>query len=224
MQRLYEPSKGSVLLDGRPLDRADVRYLRDHVAVVSQHPALFDMSVANNIAYGRPNVPQKDIERAAKAAHIHDFIIALPQGYDTLLGDNASLISGGQAQRLQIARALVQSREILVLDECTSALDPANQQAVLETILRVKAGRTTLIVTHKLAIMEKCDRLIVLADGLVAETYVFPVDNFPSPCADLADIQRNCCRTSCEASRCLCDPSFWRGVGDVVKMPCSGFS
>ncbi|BGP33749.1 ATP-dependent permease [Rhodotorula toruloides] len=170
LQRLYEPSNGSVLLDGRPLDRVDVRYLRDHVAVVSQHPALFDMSVAQNIAYGRSHVSQDEIERAAKAAHIHDFITELPQGYDTPLGDNASLISGGQAQRLQIARALVQSREILILDECTSALDPANQQAVLDTILRVKAGRTTLVVTHKLAIMEKCDRLIVLTDGTVAET------------------------------------------------------
>ncbi|GEM10173.1 pheromone transporter [Rhodotorula toruloides] len=170
LQRLYEPSDGSVLLDGRPLNRADVRYLRDHVAVVSQHPALFDMSVAQNIAYGRSNITQDEIERAAQAAHIHDFITELPQGYDTLLGDNASLISGGQAQRLQIARALVQSREILILDECTSALDPANQQAVLDTILRVKAGRTTLIVTHKLAIMEKCDRLIVLTNGAVAET------------------------------------------------------
>ncbi|GAA5838704.1 hypothetical protein JCM11251_003268 [Rhodosporidiobolus azoricus] len=170
LQRLYEPEEGDVLLDGRPLSRVDVKYLRDHVAVVSQHPALFDMAVADNIAYGRPSTTQSEIEAAAKAAHIHDFIVSLPKGYQTMLGENASLISGGQAQRLQIARALVQPRELLILDECTSALDPTNQKAVLDTILKIKDGRTTLIVTHKLAIMEKCDRLVVVQDGLVAET------------------------------------------------------
>lgn len=169
LQRLYEPTTGSVLLDGRPLSRMDTRYLRDHVAVVSQHPALFDMTVAENIAYGHGSVEQEDVIRAAKAAHVHDFILSLPKGYETMLGENASLISGGQAQRLQIARALVRSREILILDECTSALDPTNQAAVLETILSVKEGKTTLIVTHKLAIMERCDYLLVMADGVVVE-------------------------------------------------------
>ncbi|GAA5866883.1 hypothetical protein JCM8547_003906 [Rhodosporidiobolus lusitaniae] len=170
LQRLYEPDEGSVLLDGRPLSRVDVKYLRDHVAIVSQHPALFDMTVADNIAYGRPDTTREEVEAAAKAAHIHDFIAALPKVYETLLGDNASLISGGQAQRLQIARALVQRRELLILDECTSALDATNQKAVMDTILKVKTGRTTLIVTHKLAVMEKCDRLVVVQDGVVAET------------------------------------------------------
>ncbi|GAA5867089.1 hypothetical protein JCM1840_001479 [Sporobolomyces johnsonii] len=169
LQRLYEPSSGSVLLDGRPLSRVDVQYLRSHVAVVSQHPALFDMTVSANVAYGRPDTAQADVEAAARQAHIHEFVRALPKGYQTMLGDNAGLVSGGQAQRLQIARALVQPREILILDECTSALDAANQAAVLETILSVKKGRTTLIVTHKLAIMEKCDYLVVVADGVVAE-------------------------------------------------------
>ncbi|CEQ43183.1 SPOSA6832_05082 [Sporobolomyces salmonicolor] len=169
LQRLYEPSSGSVLLDGRPLSRVDVQYLRSHVAVVSQHPALFDMTVSANVAYGRPDTAQADVEAAAQQAHIHEFVKGLPQGYQTMLGDNAGLVSGGQAQRLQIARALVQPREILILDECTSALDAANQAAVVETILSVKTGRTTLIVTHKLAIMEKCDYLVVVADGVVAE-------------------------------------------------------
>ncbi|BGP18098.1 hypothetical protein JCM10213_004752 [Rhodosporidiobolus nylandii] len=170
LQRLYEPESGSVLLDGRPLSRVDVKYLRDHVAVVSQHPALFDMTVHDNVAYGRPDATRELVEAATHSAHIHDFIGTLPKGYDTMLGENASLISGGQAQRLQIARALVQPRELLILDECTSALDPTNQKAVLDTILQVKTGRTTLIVTHKLAIMEKCDRLVVVQDGVVAET------------------------------------------------------
>ncbi|GAA5960635.1 hypothetical protein JCM3765_005883 [Sporobolomyces pararoseus] len=172
LQRLYEPSSGSVLLDNRPLSRIDVKYLRNHLAVVSQHPALFDMTVSSNIAYGTPrdSIDQSKIEDAAKQAHIHDFILSqLPQGYQTLLGDNASLVSGGQAQRLQIARALVQPRELLILDECTSALDPHNQKLVMNTIMDVKKEKTTLIVTHKLAVMEMCDYLIVVDNGRIAE-------------------------------------------------------
>lgn len=129
------------------------------------------MTIAENIAYGSSDLSEKAIIAAAQAAHVHDFIVGLPKGYQTMLGENASLISGGQAQRLQIARALVRPREILILDECTSALDPTNQAAVMDTIMSVKEGKTTLIVTHKLAVMEMCDRLIVVdAGGRVAET------------------------------------------------------
>lgn len=116
LQRLYEPDFGSILLDGRPLERMDVKYLRDHIAVVSQHPALFDMTIAENISYGcKEGISDADIIQAAHRAHVHDFITSLPQGYQTMLGENASLISGGQAQRLQIARALIQPRELLIL-------------------------------------------------------------------------------------------------------------
>ncbi|KAL8290518.1 hypothetical protein RQP46_002776 [Phenoliferia psychrophenolica] len=174
LQRLYEPDAGLILLDGRPLSRVDVHYLRDHVAVVSQHPALFDMSIHENIAYGQTAVTEDEVIRAAQAAHVHDFIMTLPKGYQTMLGENASLISGGQAQRLQIARALVRHREILILDECTSALDAVNQAAVMETILSVKQGKTTIIVTHKLDVMKECDRLLVLdTGGVVAESGTF---------------------------------------------------
>lgn len=170
LQRLYEPTAGQVHLDGRPLSDLDVHHLRDHTAVVSQHPALFDMTIAENIAYGRDDASMADIRRAASAAHIDEFIEALPLGYDTKLGDNAALISGGQAQRLQMARALMRPRELLILDECTSALDPANQRLVMDTVMRVKEGRTTVVITHKLAVMEQCDRLLVMADGHVVET------------------------------------------------------
>lgn len=170
LQRLYEPTSGQIHLDGRPLSELDVRYLRDHTAVVSQHPALFDMTVAENIAYGRDDASMADIRRAACAAHIDDFIEALPLGYDTKLGDNAGFISGGQAQRLQMARALLRPRELLILDECTSALDPSNQKMVMETVMRIKEGRTTVVITHKLAVMERCDRLLVMANGRVVET------------------------------------------------------
>lgn len=170
LQRLYEPTSGLVKIDGRPLPRIDVKYLRNHIAVISQHPALFDMSVSDNISYGADSkVSQADIERAAKQAHVHDFIMSLPDGYATHLGENAGLISGGQAQRLQIARALVRPREILLGDEITSALDAENQDLVMKTIMEVAKSRTTILVTHKLATMKMCDRLVVLDHGKVAQ-------------------------------------------------------
>jgi ATP-binding cassette subfamily B (MDR/TAP) protein 1 len=171
LQRLYEPTSGSILLDGRPLERTDVKYLRDHIALVSQHPTLFDMSIADNITYGITTPPSSHSSlTAATSAQAHEFISSLPKGYGTMLGENASLISGGQAQRLQIARALIRPREILILDECTSALDSSNQFAVMETIKSVKIGRTTLIVTHKLDVMKLCDRLVIVHEGRVVES------------------------------------------------------
>lgn len=180
LQRLYEPTSGTIRLDRHALASADASWLREHISVVSQQPALFDISVADNIAYGSANVPFAEIERACKAAQVHDFILSLPQGYQTNLGENASLISGGQAQRLQIARTLVKRADILcvpirkrpgrfrlihlllpfssILDECTSALDPDNEAAVLETIMRVRMDRTVLMVTHKLPAMKLVSR------------------------------------------------------------------
>jgi len=113
LQRLYEPTSGAIRLDRHLLAHANANWLREHISVVSQQPALFDMSVADNIAYGSPNVPFAEIERACRSAQVHDFILSLPQGYQTNLGENASLISGGQAQRLQIARTLVKRADIL---------------------------------------------------------------------------------------------------------------
>ncbi|KAK4049866.1 ATP-dependent permease [Microbotryomycetes sp. JL201] len=169
LQRLYEPSGGRVELDNQILDSFDTRHLRDHIGVVSQYPTLFDMTVSENIAFGADRLDQAQVERAARQAHVHDAIASLPQGYDTVLGEGASLISGGQAQRLQIARALYRSRQILLLDECTSALDAASQQAVMDTIMSVKHGRTTLMITHKLDVMTMCDYLLVVSDGRVVE-------------------------------------------------------
>ncbi|KAF8064828.1 P-loop containing nucleoside triphosphate hydrolase protein [Lyophyllum atratum] len=177
LQRLYEPSSGSITVGGAPLADIEPTHLRDHVSVVSQQPHLFDASIAENIRYGSglDKVSEVDIRKAAKAANVHDFVMGLPHGYDTLVGENAGLISGGQAQRLQIARALVRPSEVLVLDECTSALDPENQRAVLETIEKMKkeGGRTTVMVTHKLQVMRMCDRVLVVADGEVKEEGTF---------------------------------------------------
>ena len=169
LQRLYEPDQGSIRLDRFQLEQADVRWLRDHVAVVSQQANLFDATVAENIAYGTQAVSVDEIHRAAKVANVHDFIMSLPQAYQTNLGENASLISGGQAQRLQIARALIRRSNIMILDECTSALDPENQHAVLNTIMKVKEGKTAVFVTHKADVMRRCDRILCLEGGKIAE-------------------------------------------------------
>ncbi|KAG1778875.1 P-loop containing nucleoside triphosphate hydrolase protein [Suillus placidus] len=173
LQRLYEPTSGTIEVGLNELRATDINYLRDHVAVVSQTPNLFDASIRENIAYGRVGedngMSDADVERAARAANVHEFVMSLPQGYDTLIGENASLISGGQAQRLQVARALGRPAKILILDECTSALDPANQTAVLETIRAAKVGRTTIMVTHKVPVMKMCDRILVVEDGQVRE-------------------------------------------------------
>ncbi len=169
LQRLYEPTSGAISIGPWLLNGMDVRHLRNHIAVVSQNPHLFDATVSENITYGTEGLPHTDVQLAAVAANVHEFIEGLPQGYQTLVGENAALISGGQAQRLQIARAFVRPANVLILDECTSALDAANQSAVLTTVLGAKAGRTTIMVTHKLPVMRMCDRILVMHEGKIAE-------------------------------------------------------
>ena len=169
LQRLYEPSEGRITVGQTKLCDTDVNWLREHVSVVSQNPHLFDTTIHENIAYGATEFPFAQVRRAAKSANVHNFIMSLPRDYNTHVGENASLISGGQAQRLQIARALVRPSHVLLFDECTSALDGANQAAVMETIQRVKSGRTTVLITHKVPMMQMCDRIIVLQDGAVVE-------------------------------------------------------
>ncbi|QRW25987.1 ABC transporter [Rhizoctonia solani] len=148
---------GSIRINKHPISDADVRYLREHIGVVSQHPALFDASVTENIMFGSTRTTFEEVQNAAKAAQMHDWIMSQERGYDTTLGEGAALISGGQAQRLQIARALVRQSNILIMDEATSALDPANQDAIMDTVMAIKQDRITLIVTHKLAVMQRCD-------------------------------------------------------------------
>ncbi|KAJ7485153.1 P-loop containing nucleoside triphosphate hydrolase protein [Mycena galericulata] len=169
LQRLYEPTYGAISIGLDTLRSTDVVHLRQHVSIVSQQPTLFDATISENISYGSDTLSADDVRRAAEAANVHEFITTLPHGYETPVGENASLISGGQAQRLQIARALARPSKILILDECTSALDDANQAAVLDTIRQAKLGRTTVMITHKIPVMMMCDRILVVHDGRIAE-------------------------------------------------------
>ncbi|KAJ7280214.1 P-loop containing nucleoside triphosphate hydrolase protein [Mycena rebaudengoi] len=170
LQRLYEPAEGSIAIGGTALRATDVEHLRRQVSLVSQQPNLFDASVAENIAYGCVGgLARSEVRRAAEAANVHEFVVGLPRGYDTVVGENAALVSGGQAQRLQIARALARPSRVLVLDECTSALDDANAAVVLDTIGRAKVGRTTVMITHKVPVMRMCDRILVVHEGRIAE-------------------------------------------------------
>ncbi|KAG8734642.1 hypothetical protein FRC10_011599 [Ceratobasidium sp. 414] len=169
LQRLYEPDAGIIRIGKHSIAGADVRYLREHIAVVSQQAALFDATVTENIMFGSTRTTFEEVQLAAKAARMHDWVMTQERGYDTMLGESAALISGGQAQRLQIARALVRQASIMVMDEATSALDPANQDAIMDTVMAIKQDRITLVVTHKLAVMQRCDRILVVQDGVIAE-------------------------------------------------------
>ncbi|WWD10364.1 hypothetical protein V865_008499 [Kwoniella europaea PYCC6329] len=176
IQRLYSPTGGKIILEDKyDLQSSDIKFLRNNISVVSQSTNLFDQTIAENISYGHNStttggeLPIGEIQRSAKLANIHEFITSLPKGYDTNLGENAGLISGGQAQRLQIARALFKNSNILILDECTSALDVDNARMVLDTIVRIKDSRTTIFITHSTEAMRRCDRIICLGEGRVVE-------------------------------------------------------
>ncbi|GLH05847.1 Probable multidrug resistance-associated protein lethal(2)03659 [Gryllus bimaculatus] len=169
LQRLYDPQDGQVLLDGEDVRELNLAWLRSHVGVVGQEPALFAVSIAENIRYGREDATRADIEAAAKEASAHDFITRLPQGYDTEVGERGTQLSGGQKQRIAIARALVRNPRILLLDEATSALDLQSEALVQRALERAARGRTTVVVAHRLSTIAAADRIVCLADGRVVE-------------------------------------------------------
>ena len=167
--RFYDPDSGQVRVDGVPVNRADLNELRSRFAIVPQEPALFADSVADNIAYGVPDASRADIEKAARTAFAHDFIMALPKGYDTMLGEGGSSLSAGQRQRLAIARAVLRDAPILLLDEATSALDSESETLVQKALDKIMEGRTTLVIAHRLATVTRADRILVLDHGRIAE-------------------------------------------------------
>jgi subfamily B ATP-binding cassette protein MsbA len=167
--RLYEPNSGRVTVDDQDVRDVTVSSLRQAIALVPQETTLFSGTVAENIAYGRQDLPRESIQAAAVAAGADDFIRALPQGYDTLVGERGVTLSGGQRQRVAIARALVRDPKVLILDEATSSLDAGTEAAVQEALQAATRGRTTLIIAHRLSSLRKVDRIILLQNGAVAE-------------------------------------------------------
>lgn len=168
--RFYDPSEGRVLIDGQDIRTAALDSVRRACALLTQDPVLFDDTVRANIAYGTPGASLASVEAAARAADAHDFIQALPSGYDTPVGEAGSLLSGGQKQRIAIARALLRDAPILLLDEPTSALDAGAEARVQEALDRLFQGRTVLMIAHRLATVKAADRIVVLDGGRVVET------------------------------------------------------
>ncbi|WP_299412102.1 ABC transporter transmembrane domain-containing protein [uncultured Sulfitobacter sp.] len=168
--RFYDPQQGRITFDGvdlRDLARDD---FRRQIALVPQDPVIFAASARENIRFGRPDATDVEIDSAARAAAAHDFITALPDGYDSYLGERGVMLSGGQKQRIAIARAILRAAPVLLLDEATSALDAESERAVQAAVEELSAGRTTLIVAHRLATVKKADRIVVLEDGRIVDT------------------------------------------------------
>ena len=169
LMRFHDPQKGRVLVDGKDLRDVCMDDYRKHTAVVSQQPFLFNASIRENIAYGKPGCTQAEVEAAAKAANIHDFVQKLPQGYDTLAGERGCNLSGGQMQRITIARAIVRDPAILFLDEATSSLDSENEELVQRALDNLRKGRTSFVIAHRLSTIAQADLIVVMEHGRVVE-------------------------------------------------------
>ncbi|MGO6906207.1 ABC transporter ATP-binding protein, partial [Rhizobium ruizarguesonis] len=168
--RFYDVEAGAIRIDGIDIRDVTLASLRRHVGVVQQDVYLFAGTVAENLRYGRPDASDAELEVAARAANAHDFIIALPHGYDTDIGQRGVKLSGGQRQRITIARAFLKNPEILIFDEATSALDNESERAVQQALLSLANGRTTLVIAHRLSTVRHADRILVLtADGIVEQ-------------------------------------------------------
>ncbi|WP_374486177.1 lipid A export permease/ATP-binding protein MsbA [Zoogloea sp.] len=167
--RFYEPTAGRVMLDGASLDSLPLAHLRAQLGWVGQQVVLFDDSIAANIAYGRPDVPEADIVAAARAAHAMEFIDKLPDGLATRVGANGSQLSGGQRQRIAIARAFLRDAPILLLDEATSALDNESERAVKDALVELRRNRTVIVIAHRLSTIRDADRIVVMERGQIVE-------------------------------------------------------
>ena len=169
MPRFYDVDKGSITIDGEDLRGVTLDSLREQVGIVPQETVLFNGTVYDNILYGRLNATKEEVEAAAKAANAHNFIMELPQGYETRLGDRGMNISGGQRQRISIARAILKNPQILILDEATSALDTESERVVQEALDRLMVGRTSFVIAHRLSTIKNADRIMVLEKGQLVE-------------------------------------------------------
>src|SRR5207244_351064 len=165
MLRFVDPQQGRVMLDGHDLRQLPLALLRRHMAVVAQDTYLFYGSVADNLLVAKPQASRAELEAACRAANAHEFIVALPRGYDTLIGERGVRLSGGQRQRLAIARALLKDAPILVLDEALSSVDAENEATIQQALERLQRGRTTLVIAHRLSSVARADRIVVLERG-----------------------------------------------------------
>jgi ATP-binding cassette, subfamily B, bacterial MsbA len=170
LPRFYDPAVGSVKIDGRDIREYALPALRSSLALVSQETALFNGTVRDNIGMGKLEATDDEIVAAAKAARLHGFIMSLPAGYDTIVGERGNRFSGGQRQRLAIARALLRDAPILILDEATSALDAETEHEILEELAAVTTGKTVISITHRLALAMRSDVIYVLDDGRIVES------------------------------------------------------
>ena len=167
--RFFDVTGGRVLIDGNDVRDVTLASLRAQVGIVTQETVLFNDSMRNNIAYGQPQVPQKEVEAAARAALAHDFIVALPAGYDTVIGERGVRLSGGERQRLAIARALLKNAPVLILDEATSALDSESEALVQSALHNLMSGRTVFVIAHRLSTVRRADRIVVIENGTIAD-------------------------------------------------------
>jgi ABC-type multidrug transport system fused ATPase/permease subunit len=165
--RLHPIQSGSITVDGRDIRSFTAESLRRQIALVSQDIHLFNDTVRANIAYARPDATEAEVIAAARSADAHDFIMELPNGYETVIGDRGGRLSGGQRQRIAIARALLKDAPILVLDEATSALDAVSESVVQGALGRLRDGRTTIVIAHRLSTVVDADRIVLLKDGRV---------------------------------------------------------
>lgn len=169
MMRLYDPQNGSVEINGMDLRDVSFASLREHVSYVGQETFLFSGTIKHNIAVGRDNATEEEITAAAKAANAHDFIMKMPEGYDTRLGENGSGLSGGQRQRVAIARAMLRDADILILDEATSALDSESEALVRDALERLTLNKTSIVIAHRLSTINRADKIVVMDNGEVVE-------------------------------------------------------
>lgn len=187
---MLEIASGSIRIDAICAKKISLRKLRRSISVVTQEPSLFDDTIANNIRLARPDASQAEVERAARVAHAHDFILALPEGYETRVGELGGKLSGGERQRIALARAFLKNPRIIALDEPTSALDAKSEQAVLQGAIDVSRGRTTLIVSHRLSAVVRADEIIVLDQGRIVQRGTHrKLLSVPGPYADLWELQ-----------------------------------
>ena len=167
--RFFDVTAGRLLIDGRDVRDTTLASLRSQIGVVTQETVLFNDTLRNNIAYGQPSISQKQVEAAARAALAHDFIMGLPNGYETMIGERGVRLSGGERQRIAIARALLKNAPILILDEATSALDSESEALVQSALQNLMTGRTVFVIAHRLSTVRRADRIVVLENGTIED-------------------------------------------------------